>query len=512
LGIIDRRLGIDGRRPILRTWPPELADTVRVDGPFDCDSFTRVPLKYEDPWPLSEKHFLCSRMTGNGEEMGIFLIDVFGNQQLLHVEGPGCYDPMPIKPRARPRIIPPRRDFNDDPGVLFVADVYQGTHMRGVRRGAVKWLRVVQSPEKRHWARGSWNGQGYTAPGMNWHGLENKRILGTVPVESDGSAHFAVPADTFVYFQLLDADGMMVQSMRSGTVLQSGERTGCVGCHDERRAAPPKIAAETPLALDRPPSQLQGWYGPPRDFSFTVEVQPIFDKHCVSCHDYGQPAGKTLNLAPDRTIAFNTAYHELWRKGFIRCIGAGPAAVQEPYTWGSHPSRLMQELRQAKVPEHADVRLDEEELDRIATWLDLNGVYYPTYACAYPESLTGRCPLSNEQLNRLAQLTGISIGPLRNHADNQGPQVSFARPELSPCLARLADHQGPDYREALAIIRSGRQQLQQRPRADMPGFVPCEADMQREQKYALRERIERTNREAIRGGRRVYDRTMPEAP
>jgi len=390
--------------------------------------------------------------------------------------------------------------------VLFVADVYQGTHMKGVERGTVKWLRVVESPEKRHWARGSWNGQGYTAPGMNWHGLENKRILGTVPVEADGSAQFALPADTFVYFQLLDADGMMVQSMRSGTVVQSGESTGCIGCHDERRTAPPETNAETPLALKRPPHRLNGWYGPPRLFGFTTEVQPIFTKHCIQCHDYGHDAGKKLNLAPDRTVAFNTAYHELWRKRYIKCVGAGPAEVQGAYSWGSHPSRLMQELREPKVPEHAELRLSKEEMDRIATWLDLNGVYYPTYACAFPESLTGRCPLSSAQLARLSQLTGVSIGPLRNHANNQGPQVSFDRPEMSPCLASFANREDPACLEALAIIRAGHKMLMKRPRADMPGFVPCDTDVKREEKYARRKRIEQQNREAIRQGERSYDR------
>ena len=78
---------------------------------------------------------------------------------------------------------------------------------------------------------------------MNWHGLENKRILGTVPVEADGSAYFAVPAEKFVYFQLLDADGMMIHSMRSGAFVQPGERTGCIGCHDHRLAAPSLAAA-----------------------------------------------------------------------------------------------------------------------------------------------------------------------------------------------------------------------------------------------------------------------------
>ena len=45
-----------------------------------------------------------------------------------------------------------------------MADVYRGTHMAGVPRGTVKSLRVVESPEKRHWSPGAWFGQGYTAP------------------------------------------------------------------------------------------------------------------------------------------------------------------------------------------------------------------------------------------------------------------------------------------------------------------------------------------------------------
>ncbi|NQU19738.1 MAG: hypothetical protein HQ567_00535, partial [Candidatus Nealsonbacteria bacterium] len=506
LGIIDRRLGVDGRRPVLRTWPPEMADTVRIGGGFDCDSFSRVRLKYEDPWPLSDKHFLCSRMTGHGEQMGIFLVDVFGNEVLLHTEGAGCYDPMPIRRRPRPPVIPSRRDFANQQGHFFVADVYRGTHMQGVRRGTVKTLRVVESPEKRHWSWGSWNGQGYTAPGMNWHSLENKRILGTVPVEADGSAHFAVPADTFVYFQLLDEDGMMIQSMRSGTVVQSGEQTGCIGCHDERRTAPPSLDEETPLALKRPPSKPADWHGPSRLFGFTAEVQPVFDRHCVACHDYGKPAGEKLNLAGDRGLAFNTAYHELWRKGHVKCVGGGPAAVQGAYSWGSHASRLVEEIRRPKVPEHKDVKLSEEEFDRIVTWLDLNGVYYPTYACAFPESRTGRSPIDRAELNRLDQLTGVNLNGQMSYGGNRGPQVSFTRPELSPCLTKFTDHSAAEYREALSIIRQGQQRLSEHPRADMPGFRPCEKDQQREAKYARRQQIEHRNREAIRTGEKVYDR------
>ena len=509
LAIIDRRLGLDGRQSVIRTWPPEAADAVREGGNFDCDFHQRsVKIKYEDPWPLSNKYFLSSRMIGQGEQTGIYLIDIFGNEILLHTEAPGCYDPMPIKASARPPIIPSRRRFADQPGYFFVADVYQGSHMEDVESGSVKYLRVVESPEKRHWARGSWGGQGYTAPAMNWHSLENKRILGTVPVEADGSAYFEVPAETFVYFQLLDQDHMMIQSMRSGTIAQPGEHTGCVGCHDQRSSSPAALGVRIPLAMKRQPSKLKGWYGPARSFSFMREVQPVLDKHCVTCHDYGTESGNKLNLAPDRTLAFNTAYMELWRKGYLRCVGGGPAPVQAAYSWGSHASKLIQALRSRSVPEHKDLDLSSEEFARVVAWVDLNAVYYPTYACAYPESRTGRSPLTNEQLNTLTKLTGQSLSDTMNYGSNRGPQVSFDRPELSPCLTHIADQRGPEYQEALAIIQTGARTLMNRPRADMAGFEPCPTDLKREQKYRERERVEQENRRAILNSAKLYDSSL----
>lgn len=435
LAIIDRRLGLDGRQPVLRTWPEDAIEVIRAGGAFDCDLYTRhVRLKYEDPWALSDKYFLCSRMIGQGEQTGLYLLDVFGNELLLYTEAPGCYDPMPIQAHPRPLTVASRRAFDTRPGCFYVADVYQGTHMAGVKRGTVKWLRVIESPEKRHWSRGSWQGQGYTAPAMNWHSLENKRILGTVPVAADGSAYFAVPAETFVYFQLLDANGMMVQSMRSGTVVQPGETTGCIGCHDRRLGTPRTAGGRTSLAMQGPPHELKGWHGPSRPFSFTREVQPVLDRHCVVCHDYGKEAGAVLNLCGDRTLAFNTAYMELWRKGQVKCVGAGPAPVQSAYSWGSHASPLIQALREPSIPEHRDLNLSQEAFDRLITWVDLNAVYYPTYACAYPQSQTGRTPINREQLARLAELCKLPLAQMMNHAANRGPQVSFDRLEFSPCL------------------------------------------------------------------------------
>jgi hypothetical protein len=497
IAIIDRRLGLDLRAPVVRTWPASAIDLI---GKGDFDTYKQVMPKYEDPWPLSDKYFLCSRMIGHDEIMGIYLLDVFGNEMLLHTEGQGCFDPMPLAAHERPPVIPSRRDFENKDGAFYVADVYRGTHMKGVERGAIKWLRVVESPEKRFWTNPSWNGQGQEAPAMGWHDFNNKRILGTVPVEADGSAYFNAPPDRFLYFQALDENGMMLQSMRSGVIVQSGERTGCIGCHEERRSCPPPPAA-VPLALKRAPNILDGWRGPARMFNYRAEVQPVFDKYCVRCHDYGLPAGQKLNLAGDRTTTFNTSYVELWRKHYINAIGAGSSENQPALSWGSHTSKIVDILRKG----HKGVQLDPESFDRLITWIDINAPYYPDYASGYQQNLAGRCPLTAQQLNQLASLTGVPFGDLADQAKNTGPQISFDRPELSPCLSGVGEPTTERYQQALDLIRAGQATLAQHADVDAPGFQLEGADAQHETKYEQRRAIEERNRAALCKGERVYD-------
>ena len=171
LAIVDRRLGLDGRKPVVQTWP---ADAVNLVEKGNYDTFRNIKVKYEDPYPLSETHFLCSRMTGRGEEMGIYLVDTFGNQVLVHSEAPGCYEPMPLAARLRPPVIPSRIDLTKSEGTFYVENVYVGTGMERVEPGTVKYLRVVESPEKRFYTGANYNGgTGTQAPGMAWDDFNN---------------------------------------------------------------------------------------------------------------------------------------------------------------------------------------------------------------------------------------------------------------------------------------------------------------------------------------------------
>lgn len=498
LAILDRRLGLDGREPVVRTWPAEAIERVGQGG---YDNMKAVNPKYEDPYPLSDKQFLCSRMIGKGEQMGLYLLDLLGNEVLLHAETPGCYDPMPLAPRVKPPVIPSRVDLAKTEGYVYVQNVYQGVGMERVKPGSVKYLRVVESPEKRFWTGPAWDGgTGQQAPGMAWNDFNNKRILGTVPVEADGSVFFKVPADTFVYFQLLDDKGMMVQSMRSGMIVRPGETTGCVGCHEDRRSTVRFEAAAQ--GWKHGPQRLQPWYGPPRLFSYTAEVQPVLDKHCTSCHDYGQEAGQKLNLAGDLGLVFNTSYVELRSKNQVRVVGAGPAEVQMPLTWGSHVSPLAKILLAGHGKPEIDqkVKLDQESFDRLITWIDINAPYYPDYAGgAFRDGPFGRSPLSTPEVKRLVELTGLDL-----LQPAQFTQLSFTRPEISPLLKRFDGTSDPKYQEALSLLRTGKERLTANPRPDMPGFrLVSPVELAQEKKYEARREAEARMRAAILRGERL---------
>ena len=506
LALINRSLGIDGKEPVLQTWPAEARDMI---GLGDWDKFMQLDVRYEDPFPLDEAFFLCSKSItlkkqGNhpvAEKMGIFLLDRFGNETLLYQEADdkSCFDPMPIRATKNlPRIVD-RRNLHNSDGEFYVMNVYDGARAYDIKPGSVKYLRVIESPEKQTWIeKGQWGGQGQQNPGMNWHAFENKRILGTAPVYADGSVYFKAPAEKFIYFQLLDKDKKMIHSMRSGTMLQPGETSGCIGCHEPRQSTPAVSFAKQ--AMKQEAAMLQSSFDDQKLFSYMAVVQPVFDRHCLSCHDFGGNGAKHVILAGDRNPFFNASYIDLYVKKLVTLVGGGPADTQAPYSWGSHASRLIEVLDSG----HHGVDLSSEDYERLVAWLDLNGPYYPVYESAYPDNIAGRCPLNDEEMKELGRLVALDFWELAKHQRQLGPQISFERPEKSPCLERVRGDKRK-YRKALALIQLGQQRLLERPRADMDDFVPCEKNLAQMQKYVKRQQIEFKNKQAAATGEFLTD-------
>ncbi|MDR2755395.1 MAG: hypothetical protein LBC20_06780 [Planctomycetaceae bacterium] len=536
IALVDRQKGIDGKQAVLQTWPESAIDLVDEGNEetftevFRYDKFRSVLPKFEDPFPLSTDWFLASGMTGQGEKMGIYLLGRDGTMQLVfedkNVSGShGCFDPIPFAPAVPPPVNIQEADYSQSAGIFYVTNVYEGFGMKDVKKGSVKFLRVVESPEKKTWSPKGWaNGHGEQAPGMNWYEFINKRVLGTVPVEDDGSVHFTVPADTFLYFQLLDEHGRMIQTMRSGIIIRPGETNGCVGCHEDRLATFPPLP-NTPKALTKSPQHMNGWYGTPRLFSYVKEVQePVFDQYCVQCHDYGkvEQNPKKPNLAGDLNTIFNTSYVELYKKNLIKVVGAGPHVKLKPYTWGSTQSKIADILLNGHSDSAIDAQRKElgvyinyqtnaEAVERVLTWIDLNAPYYPTYLTSFPNNRFGRCPLSDEQLTQLAVICGYKNIFHSRNADGQVAldwAISFTRPELSPCLTKLLKD-SPEYKEALSIIVTGKKSLTATPRGEDPNIISIpQRDTQQQAKYDFLRNIELRMREAIVNKEKLFDKNI----
>lgn len=507
LALIDRRKGVDGIEPVVDIWPKE---SLKLVGNGNLDSFKAIENFYEDPYPVNENYFLVSRTTTfkpgwnpSEEKMGIFLVGRDGTEELLLERNLSLFDPMILTSRDKPNVFPHIRNYEAESGQFYVQNVYEGTHMEGVEAGTVKYLRVIESPEKRTWTISGWQGEGEQAPAVNWHSFENKQILGDVPVETDGSASFIVPTGKFIYFQLLDKDKKMIQSMRSGTMLMPGEVNGCIGCHEDRLSVP-LSAPNFPLALKKKPAELERWKDKqPFKFSFMEQVQPILDNNCVKCHDFDVSDRNKLVLARDMNPFFNAAYVNLYVGKQVKLIGGGPAQFQLPYTWGSHASKLTKIID----GNHHGVLLPKEDKETLYTWMDLNGVYYPVYESAFDSTLAGRSPLLNDEMRQLSELTGVDIFQLNTHTRKLQAQITFDRPELSPCLDSIRATDTDKYQQAVALITKGKERLLQTPRGDIESTIIVAERLQHQlRKYAERLKEEQAYNQSIANKEKRYDK------
>jgi hypothetical protein len=195
-----------------------------------------------------------------------------------------------------------------------------------------------------------------------------RHVLGTVPVEEDGSAHFIVPANKELFFQALDERGMAVQSMRSATYLQEGEHLMCQGCHEPKHRVPQPLRL-TPLALRRSPSTIQPDVDGSNPFSYPRLVQPVLDRQCVQCH----AEKKAPNLAREPLQRkWYASYNSLLPYGFT---DYGSNLRTTPGKFGARASKLMAILEKG----HYDVKLSDEDLHRLALWLDCSSMFYGVY-------------------------------------------------------------------------------------------------------------------------------------
>jgi hypothetical protein len=384
LVIIDPRVRDDDGGSPLKRLTPEVNFTESERG-------TET---YGAAWPLSEDYYLCVYDPGTRPprgsykqvNYGIYLVDSFGNQELIYRDPAiSCHQPIPLCPRPKPPVVTEgserAADARSAEATVALVDVYdslkpwpEDTKIAALRVWQLLPLSVAPAPRN----------NGVQVPGT---GSVNtaRAVLGTVPIESDGSAHFIVPAGKEVFFQALDEKGMAVQSMRSGTHFQSGEKHMCQGCHEPKHRAPPGRRSE-PLAVRRGPSRLQPDVDGTNPFSYPRLIQPVLDKHCTNCH--AKTPDKAPRLDAERLLVAGKAYMDLSTSYYASYVslaskygfydyggGGGRSHRTTPGEFGARASKLYRLLDKG----HYDVKLSPEELHRICLWLDSCSLFYGVY-------------------------------------------------------------------------------------------------------------------------------------
>ena len=442
-------------------WGPELGDGLAwTEGGYGAAKV--VPEggtqerggQYGYPFPLSDKSFITTfsykrpdklykTNFTQGRDFSLYYIDVWGNKELL--ERPrttSIHWPIPIKKRQRP---PVELEFPAKEGnfaTVCVTNVYED--VPEFKSGEIKHIRVSQhmpwpcvrddgkwstyTDYKWCWAGSAWS----DALGV-W-AWSPARTMGVVPVEEDGSAYFKVPAGQPVYFQALDEDFAEVRRMRSLVAFKPGEVRSCTGCHESKAGRAMAGLPSRPLALKREPSMPRppSW-GHTRLPNYTKDIQPIFDRNCVSCHGKEKPAGG-LDFSGDIVDGYEQSYRtmfglkrsqltpiynrvhdwlrdkkqraerqkiqpdfgrtdengiklplqEMRRNKYPRQLVkisdrfSGPQ-VTKIREFGSGVSKLTQTILKDREHAKAKAKMPRADWEDLCTWVDLNAQYFDTY-------------------------------------------------------------------------------------------------------------------------------------
>ncbi len=341
---------------------------------------------YGTPLPLGEDYYLCvydASMARGGSrrgalgDYGIYLVDSFGNKELIYRDPEiSCLSPIPVRPRRMPQAAPPAvanplaaiAPGARGEATIAVMNVYDS--LKGWPSGTqIKALRIYQVLPMPVPSGGPPHETGLRVAEAGDSVVPARWVLGTVPVEKDGSAHFKVPAYRELFFQALDGSGQAVQSMRSATYLRDGEFLTCVGCH-EPKSRTPLMPGVMPLALQRPPTTPRPDVDGSNPFSYPRLVQPVLDRKCAECHAKSAPKFP-LGKDPIQNRWF-ASYNTLVKYGFTRY---GDGYRTTPGKFGAKASKLLELLGKG----HYDVKLSEEEYHRIALWLDSSSMFYGVY-------------------------------------------------------------------------------------------------------------------------------------
>jgi hypothetical protein len=398
VGIIDPQKGLnfpDGLTKVTADVPWPESGNGPID-PIESPEY-HVSGQYEayySPYPISEQDFLVS--ANRGGKFVLYLMDVDGNRELIYEGTNNIFHAQPLRPRTKPPTIDdrvlwptPAERLTPQDGIIFSANVYQGAPAK--LRGKAKHLQILNIDPKTYtyWYKRPYISTGPVVSAVQSDGV--KRILGTVPIEEDGSVAFYAPSGKALHFQLLDEEYRALQTMRSFTGVMPGESRGCLGCH-ETHSSTPQHGSQA-IALAREPSEITPPPWGVDTVSYTRYVQPVLDKYCGECHQGDGKGRKTLDLTlrpgahefaePYLTLIGRPTWGQPYAQpaqpppgwGIADMIMVEAYSQVDPLAYGTPPPMTKLSYRSRLIElcsngQHYDVQVDPLSLRRLMAWVD----------------------------------------------------------------------------------------------------------------------------------------------
>jgi hydrazine synthase alpha subunit-like protein len=367
------------------------AETVGWDGAGSLGSVTlRRPLHsyrrlteggaglFHSPSPLPDGRVLVSRRSNDGwETHGVFVFDpdggriesVFDDPEWHDIQAKAIYARR--EPDGRASAVPEDVDEAARTGRFYCLDVYTSDlGPSWVEPGALKRLRVLEGV-------GVESGREAQATGIP--PVVQRRILGEIPIEEDGSFNIEIPSNTPIELQVLDGDGMALRSC--GWIwVKDHARQGCIGCHEDPELTPENLMVD---AVKRASTKLTPAAGERRTVDFRRDVMPIVAGRCAACH--GDAGGLTLTDGGEGAGSFNRTYESLLAAGDE--LGRGKyvhpgKARTSPLIWhlyGRNTSRLWDEADRAGtarvMPPDGAPALTADEKRTFVEWVDMGALW-----------------------------------------------------------------------------------------------------------------------------------------
>ncbi|MBK1789560.1 PD40 domain-containing protein [Persicirhabdus sediminis] len=395
--------------------------------------------KYEFPYPIDENHFLVSNAGSiemsdfDGKNVSVILPRGMGPSD----ERLGFHAAIPVQPREREPVIKKSISANDKDknATVIMQDVYIGLEQelekKLIKRGDIKELRVIELLAKDNKGLQRKRAFCWQFPVVSGGAtMEPKRTLSRVKVEDDGSAMFEVPPMTPLFFQALDADGKVIQRMRTFTQLMPGEVQSCTGCHMDRNNSLPVNKNVSLSAYKKVAQKPNGaeWDESLGGFSYSALVQPIWDAHCIECHHAKDKKGG-LDLTGDKTDLFSVSYDNLVRTDVNKdptVTNARPEAFEhrhisyipsyngvehkylseesfKPFSWGAYKSPLVDLIKSGHKDADGKPRVNLSELEKriVYAWIDYNVPYYHSSHTNHPQLDRGMRDVTPRHFDRL---------------------------------------------------------------------------------------------------------------